>query len=350
MRIISKSDKIARNVYLVCEWGVPFMARGDLLLSLVKSGIEGDQNLFRKTVEAISAEEKVKQHYALAERLDHLLLNSTARVSSIPTQDPQLQNAFYEIRPQRVLSGIVLANDVYALCKEIIEEHHRKELLRSYNLEPRHRILLSGPPGNGKTTLAEAFATELMLPLFVVKYEGIVGSLLGSTAQQLDRLFDHVKSQRCVLFFDEFDAIGKERDDVQEVGEIKRVVNSLLKQIDMLPSHVIVIGATNHSSMLDRAVWRRFHVQIELPLPTPKEAEKLLDQFAESFDLSFGVDSKNIALRLKGLSFAELEEFCLDVRRRYVLGLPDSDIKKITTTRLKIWSERLCNKKSPLVG
>jgi SpoVK/Ycf46/Vps4 family AAA+-type ATPase len=321
------------------------MARGDLLLSLVKSGIEGDQNLFRKTVEAISAEEKAKQHYALAERLDNLLLNSTARISSIPTKDPQLQNAFYEIRPQRLLNDIILADETYVLCREIIEEHHRKELLRTYNLEPRHRILLSGPPGNGKTTLAEAFATELMLPLFVAKYEGIVGSLLGSTAQQLDRLFEHVKSQRCVLFFDEFDAIGKERDDVQEVGEIKRVVNSLLKQIDMLPSHVVVIGATNHSSMLDRAVWRRFHVQVELPLPTQREAEKLLDLFALSFDMSFGIKSKDIARNLKGLSFAELEEFCLDIRRRYILGLPDSDIELITATRLKIWSDRFCNKK-----
>lgn len=321
------------------------MARADLVLSLVKTGIEGDQHLFRKTVEAISAEEKSKQHYALAERLDSLLLNAVTKVSSIPTKDPHLQNAFYEIRPQRMLDDLILADNTYALCREVIEEHHRKDLLRSYNLEPRHRVLLSGPPGNGKTTLAEAFATELMLPLFVVKYEGIVNSLLGSTAQQLDRLFDHVKSQRCVLFFDEFDAIGKERDDVQEVGEIKRVVNSLLKQIDMLPSHVMVIGATNHASMLDRAIWRRFHVQIELPLPTRKEAERLFNQFAESFDLPFGVASKELALKLEGLSFAELEEFCLDVRRRYVLGLPDNNIKMITASRLKSWCDRLCNKK-----
>ncbi len=325
--------------------GVGYMARADLVLSLVKTGIEGDQHLFRKTVEAISAEEKAKQHYALAERLDSLLLNATSQASSIPTSDPHLQNAFYEILPKRMLSDIILADEAYSLCREIIEEHQRKELLRSYNLEPRHRILLSGPPGNGKTTLAEVFATELMLPLFIVKYEGIVGSLLGSTAQQLDRLFEHVKSQRCILFFDEFDAIGKERDDVQEVGEIKRVVNSLLKQIDMLPSHVMVIGATNHSSMLDRAIWRRFHVQIDLPLPMQEEAAEFFDQFAESFDQPFGIDSEVLAHELEGLSYAELEEFCLDIRRRYVLQLPESDIKKITASRLKIWSERLCNKK-----
>lgn len=118
---------------------------------------------------------------------------------------------------------------------------------RSYGLEPRHRLLLVGPPGNGKTSLAEGIAEALMLPFLVVRYEGIIGSYLGETASRVARLFDYVRTRQCVLFLDEFDTLGKERGDPQETGEIKRVVSSLLLQLDNLPSHVLVVTATNHA-------------------------------------------------------------------------------------------------------
>jgi len=312
------------------------MARADLILNLVKTGIEGDEQLFRKTVEAIAAEEKSKKHYALAEQLTALLKTSITQTTRTPaTTDPKLQNAYYIVKPKKTLDDLVLPGELYNACLEFIEEHHRKDLLRSYNLEPRHRILLSGSPGNGKTSLAEAFANELMVPLFVVKYEGIIGSYLGETAQQLDRLFEQIKSHRCVLFFDEFDALSKERADPNEVGEIKRVVNALLLQIDMMPSHVTVIAATNHADMLDNAAWRRFQIKLELPKPNKLLVERWLDKFQEKTGHGFGLTSKTLSEKLKGLSFGEIEDFALDVQRRYVLGLPDSNIKKIVTNCLK---------------
>jgi len=312
------------------------MARADLILNLVRTGIEGDEPLFRKTVEAIAAEERAKKHYALAERLTDLLESPITSVAGpSKTSDPKLQNAYYVINPKKSLDDLVLPAVVYGECREIIEEHFRKDLLRSYNLEPRHRVLLSGPPGNGKTSLAEAFAHELMVPLFVVKYEGIIGSYLGETAKQLDRLFEQVKSQRCVLFFDEFDALSKERSDPNEVGEIKRVVNALLLQIDMMPSHVMVVAATNHSDMLDKAAWRRFQTKLELPKPTKTMIEKWLDIFQDHVGHSLGLTSKTLSEKLKNLSFSEIEDFALDVQRRYVLGLPDSNIKKIVSNCLK---------------
>lgn len=313
------------------------MARADLILNLVKTGIEGDLPTFRKTVEAIAAEEKAKRHYALAERLSEMLQSSIApsAARTAESRDPKLQNAYYVVHPKRTLGDLVLPREVLTGCQEIIEEHHRKDLLRSYNLEPRHRILLSGPPGNGKTSLAEAFAHELMVPLFVVKYEGIIGSYLGETAQQLDRLFDKIKSQRCVVFFDEFDALGKERADPNEVGEIKRVVNSLLTQIDMMPSHVTVIAATNHSDMLDKAAWRRFQSRLELPTPTKALIQQWLDKFQESVGHGLGLASKTLAQKLDGLSFSEVEDFALDVQRRYILSVPNSNIKSIVQSCLK---------------
>lgn len=318
------------------------MARADLVLNLVETGIRGDLPRFKKTAEAIAAEASARHQHHLADKLHTILTNSHLENGRQFTHVPALQNSFYEIITQKTLDDLTLEDDVRHVFDELIEEHHRKDILRAYNLEPRHRLLLAGPPGNGKTTLAEALANQLCVPLFIVKYEGIFSRYLGETAQHVDMLFDHIKTQRCVLFFDEFDAIGKERDDLQDNGEIKRVVNSLLKQIDMLPSHVIVVAATNHASMLDRALWRRFQLQVTIPSPTQSTSIRWLESFESRVGHSFGMSLTTIARRLTGLSFAELEEFALDVQRKYVLGLPESEkqLKNITSNCLKVWEKR----------
>lgn len=318
------------------------MARADLVLNLVETGMKGDLTRFKKTAEAIAAEASARHQHILADKLKTLLTASPYAEGRRFTQDASLQNTFYETQPHKTLSDLVLPDNVITLITEVIEEHARRELLRSYNLEPRHKLLLCGAPGNGKTTLAEALANHLSIPFFTVKYEGLINSYLGQTAQQIDKLFDFIKTQRCVLFFDEFDAIGKEREDLNENGEMKRVVNSLLKQIDLLPSHVVVIGATNHESMLDKAIWRRFQVQATIPSPTKAMAEKWFEGFEKRIGHTLGIAHSTLANKLSGLSFAELEEFGLDVQRRYVLGLPQSEekIKSITSHCLKFWSER----------
>ncbi len=318
------------------------MARADLVLNLVETGMKGDLPRFKKTAEAIAAEAKARHHYHLADRLRNIL-TSTATVEARKfTHNADLQNAFYEIHAQKTLSDLTLPDHVISVFQEVVEEHARRDLLRSYNLEPRHKLLLSGPPGNGKTTLAEALANHLSVPFFTVKYEGIINRFLGETAQQIDKLFEHIKTQRCVLFFDEFDAIGKEREDANDNGEMKRVVNSLLKQIDMLPSHVVVVGATNHESMLDRAIWRRFQVQVNIPSPTQRMATKWFEEFEKRIGHSLGLAPSTLARKLSGLSFAELEEFALDVQRKYVLGLPDSEnnLREITSHCLSFWTNR----------
>ena len=242
--------------------------------------------------------------------------------------------------PERRMGDLVLPASVANAGRELVEEFRRADLLRAHNLEPRHRVLLTGPPGNGKTSLAEAIATELAVPLFAVRYESVIASYLGETAVRLSRLFDEVRTRRCVLFFDEFDVVGKERGDVHETGEIKRVVSSLLLQIDDLPSHVVVVTATNHPELLDRAVWRRFQLRLNLPAPTLSLAEEWLHRFERRLGESLGYKPATLAKRLKGLSFSELEQFALDVQRQYVLTLPDHDVRTIVTERLKQWRDR----------
>jgi SpoVK/Ycf46/Vps4 family AAA+-type ATPase len=222
-----------------------------------------------------------------------------------------------------------------------VEEQHRAELLHAHSLRARNRILLAGPPGNGKTTLAEALAFELMYPLIVVRYETLVGSYLGETSSRLKNLLDYVRTQRCVLFFDEFETLGKERGDTHETGEIKRVVSSLLLQIDALPDYVVVVAASNHPELLDRAVWRRFQLRMELPTPSRRQLSQHIVAIGQRCKTNFGYASETLAKYMLGLNFAEVEEFCLSVARRAVLDKKTDDAQTITKRKLEQWRERL---------
>lgn len=319
------------------------MARADLLLDIVKAGAEGDHELFRRALEGLVVEERGKQHHALADRLAaHLTVNGTPHRATRPFSEINSERAaFAEVQPHQKLADLVLPDVVRQACEELVEEQHRADLLRAHNVEPRHRVLLSGPPGNGKTTLADALAFELAVPLFVVRYESIIGSYLGETAVRLAKLFGHVRTERCVLFFDEFDVVGKERGDVHETGEIKRVVSSLLLQIDRLPSHVVAVGATNHGELLDRAVWRRFQLRLELPAPTLAQRVEWLGHFERRTGVKLGYAHEQLAKRLGSVSYAELEQFAVDVQRRFVLALPEGDMRSIVSGRLQQWAARV---------
>ena len=319
------------------------MARADLILDLVKAGAQGDQAQFQKTVEALAADERAKRHSILADRLlAQLSTKGNGRYTSpTPIRSPtNVDSLVAEIVPERSLEDIILPSEAMQVIHNLIEEQHRADLLRSYNLEPRNRVLLAGPPGNGKTSLAEAIADALSAPFIVVRYEGIIGSYLGETAQRISQVFAHARSRRCVLFFDEFDTVGKERGDLQETGEIKRVVSSLLLQIDALPSYVVVVTASNHPELLDRAVWRRFQVCLELPMPKQGQIEEWFKRFESRTDHTLGLTPRSLAQRLRGLSFAEVEDFGTDVLRRIVLDQPNTDAKKITEQTLSHWKKR----------
>ena len=202
------------------------VARSDLLVNLVRAGTTGDRVLFRRSVEALVADERLKNHNVLADRLTEYLQPSAAYQPAAPATNGNgsPETYLYKVAPELPLTDLVLPTRVLDVVGEVLEEQSRRDLLRSHGLEPRHRLLLVGPPGNGKTSLTESIAYELMVPLFVVRYESIIGSFLGETGQRLQRAIDFARSQHCVLFFDEFDAIAKERGDTHETGEIKRVV------------------------------------------------------------------------------------------------------------------------------
>ncbi|MBS3694163.1 AAA family ATPase [Rhodococcus qingshengii] len=319
------------------------MARADLLIALVQSGAGGDDLAFRRAAEALISEEESKKHNVLASQLTEALRrkrkNSGSNVTALGRNEAT-QGLFHEQEPERRITDLVLPAQVRLSINQFVEEHHRRDLLRSHGVEPRHRMLFVGPPGGGKTSLAEAVATELAVPLLSVRYEGLIGSFLGETASRLESLFDAVRVRPCVLFFDEFDVVAKERGDTHETGEIKRVVSSLLLQVDRLPSHVVVITATNHPELLDRAVWRRMQLRLNLPQPTRAGKIEWLQAWSTRTRIDFGLTFRTIADRLGPVSYAELEEFALDVQRRAILAGPEPDGAAVTQQLLKQWAAR----------
>lgn len=330
------------------------MAQADLLVKLLKNATKGDQTALRQIAENLIQEERSKGHRLLAERLTRALQRDFPAKPNGPSREQTVMNSqkelFFEIIPERELSSLVLPAMIEKQIREVVEEQNRSELLHSYNLKARHRLMFTGPPGNGKTTLAEALAFELMYPLIVVRYESLIGSYLGETSGRLKSLLEYARTQRCVLFFDEFETLGKERGDARETGEIKRIVSSLLLQTDALPDYVVLVAASNHPELLDRAVWRRFQVRVELPPPTDEQLTKFILTIAKRCKIDFGYVPTFLARKLSGLSFAEVEDFCLDVVRRAVLEHQTDNARGTTKEKLAQLQKRLQTNKKTMLG
>ncbi|HYD30296.1 MAG TPA: ATP-binding protein [Azospirillaceae bacterium] len=319
------------------------MSRSDLLIRLVEAGAQGDRPMLRRTVEAIVAEERAKQHHTLADRLTGALAGMDKvgpRAVAATYLPDRVRDYIIEVPARRSLDDLILSEMARQACGEFIAEQRSGNLLRAHGLEPRHRVILSGPPGNGKTSLAEALAEALAVPFLVVRYESIIGSYLGETATRLKRVFDYARTTPCVLFFDEFDAVGKERGDIHETGEIKRVVSSLLLQVDDLPAYTVIVCATNHPELLDRAVWRRFQLRLELPNPDRKQLQKWFDRFLPQIGDASGFSSATLSAKLYGASFADVEQFSLDIRRRLVMSMGDMSANEAISRQLALWAHR----------
>lgn len=310
------------------------MARSDLIVGLVSSGLDGNKEYFGKVVEAIIAEERAARHLAVAQQLEDSLRAAKEKaqrglvfIEGAP--------GCYEAAPKLKFSDLTLSDETLSSCLELVEEQRQANTLRACGLEPRNRVLLIGPPGNGKTSLAEAIASELAVPLVVVRYDALIGCYLGETAAQLRKVFDHAASQRCVLFFDEFETLAKERGDLHETGELKRIVSSLLLQLDGLLSHTVAVAATNHPEMLDRAARRRFQLKIEMPNPDAALLERWFEAFRRRVGTDLGLEPADLARRFAGASFSDVAEFGMTARRRCALGGQGADMSAIISRALK---------------
>ncbi len=317
------------------------MSRSNLVQKLAKAGYSNDKTAVRSTMKALMEEARAQQQHSHAERLLNIMNEFEGKAATKPAR-PELPEpvaeALFEVPALRQFDDLVLPRAVLEELNDFVSEYSQIALLRSHSLEPRHKVLLVGPPGTGKTSLAEALACELGLRFFCVRYDGLVGSYLGETATRLRKVTDFASSTPCVLFFDEFDTVGKERGDNHETGEIKRIVSSLLLQMDSLPSHCIVVAATNHPELLDRAVWRRFELRLSMPLPGRDELREWHRRFSSDLGGTIGLEQDEFVDVMSGENFSDIEAFTLDVKRKLVISkgkLAISEAVRTSLTRMK---------------
>jgi len=311
------------------------MTTSDHIRALIRSFVKRNDSAFITAVHYLIAEEREKGHCLLARDLEKILANGnvsnyeTTIYKDLP-QDKERGLPLVEIQKSELdWVRIVLSPEIEHILKNIVTEFHKRDVFRSYGIKPKQKLLFFGPPGCGKTLASRVVAGVLGLPIVYVRFDSVVSSYLGETAANLRRVFDFIQRGNWVVLFDEFDAIGKSRDNAFEHGELKRVVNSLLQLMDAFTGDSLLIAATNHESLLDYAIWRRFDEICYFDYPTVKERESILKLFLSGVSHN-RVDTTRFAMKLKRMSGGDIERICLDaIKSSILLGRREVDTEDL---------------------
>jgi SpoVK/Ycf46/Vps4 family AAA+-type ATPase len=295
--------------------------------ALVKSFSDADDSQFFRVVLQVAAAEARKGHADAARELRDLVDAVRAKHASfqrvpgpVPIAQPRgdLADLLRCAYPDALLRDLVVAPDLEASLARLLKEHRQAHELRAHGLRPRRKLLLAGPPGTGKTLTAHAIAGELRLPLLAVRLETLITRFLGETAGKLRLVFDAMYETRGVYLFDEFDALGAQRTAGNDVGEIRRVLNSFLQFIDEDTSESLIIAATNHVELLDRALFRRFDSVLRYERPGPELTIRMMKCALSAFPTD-GVDFDLVAKEAEGLAQADIVRACEEAAKDMVL-------------------------------
>jgi SpoVK/Ycf46/Vps4 family AAA+-type ATPase len=300
---------------------------GRELKALIAAYRDRDDLAFRRAAQAIIDEEESKKHVALARDLRRLLASGSGLSTPIdplshvePPKDRESNLPLVDVvKPSRRLEDLVLSPALFEEATDLVHEIERWADLDVAGIPRRRSLLLYGPPGCGKTSIAEAMAGELNRPLSIVRTDSVISSFLGETASNLARVFEYANSTASVVLFDEFDSLGKSRDDQSDHGELRRVVNGVLQLIDRYEGPSFLIAATNHSQVLDAALWRRFSEVQEVGFPDLTARLEVLRRNL-GWRKTDEIDLDEIARDLEGYPHAAVERVAVDAARRTLLA------------------------------
>lgn len=328
------------------------MASAEQLKALIKSHVNGDSSHFYSVAMQMAAHEAKLGHGKLAQEIRKLIDESKKKSSKaasfnqpIPIAKPrgELANLLQATYPDLRLSDMVLEKEIEDRLNKIIKEQRQIAKIRSHGLSPRKKLLLVGPPGTGKTMSASVLAGELRLPLLVVRLEALITKFMGETAAKLRVVFDAIAQTRGVYLFDEFDSIGSHRGQLNDVGEIRRILNSFLQMIEQDDSDSIILAATNHPDILDYALFRRFDDVVEYSLPDIPLITELLKSRMSTFKIS-QMPWKKIANEAAGLSYADIGKACEDAIKDAIIDDVDQvtsgDLLKLIADRKKFLNKQ----------
>lgn len=310
------------------------------MIKLFEAFTKKDEELFYKIAWDITEEEKRKKHHLLAEQLKRILTENTGtshknysqQVPPIPRDN---EKGFRLLDVKKFFmdwDDVVLAKETEEILRQIVKELEEEDVLATYGLKPRQKILFYGPPGTGKTLTAKVMSSIIGYPLVYVRFESVISSYLGETASNLRKIFDYIEKGKWVVLFDEFDIIGKQRDDPTEHGEIKRVVNNFMLMLENYEGDSVIMASTNHPHLLDIGVWRRFDEIIYFDLPDKERRKKIFEKYLRVLKKDKNFDLNKLSEESDNFSGADIEQVCIDALKMAILSGKDfvsfNDVKK----------------------
>ena len=302
------------------------------IVKIIEGGLSNDKEKVVNYATVLANNLEKQGEVSLAKKIRSTLSQKKGALTSLDSLstrpvDSESRMDIVEISfPQIDANKVILSKYTHEKVFSFIESYNRRDLLLQSGLNTSNTLLLYGPPGCGKTTVAQLISSITGLPLITARLDGLVSSLLGSTAKNIRKIFDHASKRECILFLDEFDVIAKLRDDKNELGELKRVVNSLIQNIDSFSENSILIAATNHEELLDPAIWRRFTNVLTLEKPQKEEIDQLLHVILDGKSTNFLFTPKkmeHLQNALLGLSHSDINTILLNALRNVVLSSRD---------------------------
>jgi len=301
------------------------MANSRQMLALLKSHVRGDDQEFLSVAMEMAASEARKGHTKVAQTLKDLIdqarkqqVQSGPRPVLVLPNKSELSSLLFTTESNTRLSDMVLPEALGSRLTRILLEYRQQARLRAHGLRPRRKILLIGPPGSGKTMTAAALAGELHLPFSTILLEGIITKFMGETAAKLKLVFDAISASEGVYLFDEFDALGAKRTQSNDVGEIRRILNTFLQLLEKDDSNSLIIAATNHPELLDRALFRRFDDVLEYGLPDGEMIRRIITSRLAAF-AGEDIDWKVVVEKVRGLSQADVSRAAEDAVKHALL-------------------------------